>query len=133
MTRRPRPSRAALLRYAGFQVPGIALAGAFSLGAWEWFGVPAWVSAAAFAVWVAKDAGMALLVAHAYEPRGRGGPHDLVGRRGVAEEELAPLGSVRIGPERWRAECAPGIARIAAGAVVRVVGREGLTAIVEPA
>ena len=63
----------------------------------------------------------------------RGGPHDLVGKRGVAETELAPHGTVRIRAERWRASCALGVERIAAGASVRVVEVEGLTAVVEPA
>ncbi len=93
--------------------------------------MPGWAALGALAVWVAKDGVMALFVAHAYEGSGRGGPHDLVGRRGVAESELAPSGTVRVGAERWRALCAPGVARIAAGARVRVVAVEGLTALVE--
>jgi membrane protein implicated in regulation of membrane protease activity len=130
---RPAPSREALLRYAAFQLPGIALAGALSFAAWEWFAVPAWAVTAAFVLWVAKDAVLARFVAHAYEPSARGGPHDLVGKRGVAETELAPHGTVRIRAERWRATCALGVERIAAGVEVRVVEIEGLTAIVEPA
>ena len=74
---------------------------------------------------------LAPFVAHAYEGSARGGPHDLVGRRGVAESELAPSGTVRVGAERWRALCAPGVQCIAAGAGVRVVAVEGLTAVVE--
>jgi membrane protein implicated in regulation of membrane protease activity len=130
---RPPPSRSALLRYAAFQLPGIGLACVLSLAAWEWFAVPAWAALAAIAVWVAKDALMARFVAHAYEGHARGGPHDLVGRRGVAEAELAPSGTVRIGAERWRATCAEGVERIAVGASVRVVAVEGLTAVVETA
>jgi len=95
--------------------------------------VPAWAALGAIAIWVAKDALMAPFVAHAYEGHARGGPHDLVGRRGVVEIDLAPTGTVRIGAERWRATCAGGVERIAAGASVRVVEIEGLTALVEPA
>ncbi len=130
--RRPPPSREALLRYAVFQLPEIALAAAFSLAAWDWFGVPAWAALAALAIWILKDAALAPFLAHAYEGHARGGPHDLVGKRGVAEGPLVPWGTVRIGPELWRAECAPGTERIAAGAPVRVVAVEGLTAVVEP-
>jgi membrane protein implicated in regulation of membrane protease activity len=133
MTMRTQPSKEALLRYARFQLPGIALAGAFSLAAWEWFAVPVWAASAAFAAWVVKDVALGRFVAHAYEPLREGHAHDLIGRRGVAECELAPAGTARIGAERWRAECAPGVERIAAGAAVRVVARDGLTAIVEPA
>ena len=127
------PSREALLRYAAFQLPGIALAGALSFAAWDWFAVPAWAALTALVLWVAKDAVLARFVAHAYEPSARGGPHDLVGKRGVAETELAPHGTVRIRAERWRATCALGVERIAPGAEVRVVEVEGLTVIVEPA
>lgn len=130
---RPRPSRAALLRYWAFQLPGWGLAAALSFVAWEWFGVPAWAALLALALWIAKDALMARFMAHAYEGHARGGPHDLVGKRGIAETELAPAGTVRVGAERWRARCRPGVGRIAAGASVRVVEVEGLTAEVEPA
>lgn len=133
MRRITRPSRAALIRYAAFQVPGWGLAGALSFAAWEWFAVPAWAAWGALGLWVAKDAVMARFVAHAYEGHARGGPHDLVGKLGAADGELAPEGAVLVRAERWRARCAPGVARIAAGARVRVVGVEGLTAVVEPA
>jgi len=116
-----------------FQLPGFALASGLSFAAWEWFAVPGWAALGALALWVAKDGLMARFVAHSYEGHARGGPHDLVGRRGVAETELAPRGTVRIGAERWRGQCAPGVERIAAGAMVRVAEVEGLTAVVEPA
>jgi membrane protein implicated in regulation of membrane protease activity len=131
--KRPIPSREALVRYAAFQLPGWGLAAGLSFVAWEWFEVPAWAALGATFVWVAKDAAMARFVAHAYSGHARGGPHDLVGKGGVAETEIAPSGVARIGAERWRAECAPGAPRIAAGAPLRVVEVEGLTAIVEPA
>jgi membrane protein implicated in regulation of membrane protease activity len=127
------PSREALLRYAAFQLPGIALAAALSFAAYSWFAVPVWAAWGALALWVAHDAVLAPFVAHAYSGHARGGPHDLVGKRGVAETELAPAGTVRIGAERWRAMCAPGVERIAVGAAVRVVDVEGLTALVESA
>jgi membrane protein implicated in regulation of membrane protease activity len=130
--KRPPLSRAALFRYWAFQAPGFALAAGLSFAAWEWFAVPAWAALAALALWVAKDAVMARFLAHAYEPHGRGGPHDLVGRRGVAETTLAPEGTVRIGAERWRAECAHGVAHIEQGAAVRVVSMEGLRVVVQP-
>jgi membrane-bound ClpP family serine protease len=131
--RRPPPSRDALLRYAAFQMPGWGLAGALSFVAWEWFAVPAWAAWGAVGLWVAKDVVMARFMAHAYAGHARGGPHDLVGKHGVADTELAPEGTVRIRAERWRARCAPGAEPIPAGASVRVVEVEGLTAIVESA
>ena len=84
MRRIARPSRAALIRYAAFQVPGWGLAGVLSFAAWEWFGVPAWAAWGALGLWVAKDAVMARFVAHAYEGHARGGPHDLVLRNSAS-------------------------------------------------
>jgi membrane protein implicated in regulation of membrane protease activity len=130
--RAQRASRSAYLRYAAFQVPELGMAAALSWAASAWFGVPVWASLGALALWVAKEIALAPFLAHAYEGHARGGPHDLVGRLGIVEEELAPRGSVRIGPERWRAEAREGD-RIAAGAAVRVIGVEGLTARVERA
>jgi membrane protein implicated in regulation of membrane protease activity len=129
--KRVRASRTALLRYWAFQMPGFALAAALSFAAWEWFDMPAWAALCALGLWVAKDAVLGLFVAHAYEGHAHGGPHDLVGKRGVAVTDVAPSGAVRVRGERWRAQCAPGTERIAAGDAVRVVELEGLTAIVE--
>lgn len=131
--KRLRPSRAAWVRYWAFQLPGFALAAALSFAAWEWFGVPAWAALGALGLWVAKDAALGLYVAHAYEGHARGGPHDLVGKRGVAVTDIAPFGAVLVRGERWRAECAPGTERIATGDPIRVVEVEGLTAKVMPA
>jgi len=130
--KRPAPSRRALLRYAAFQLPGIGLAAALSFAAWEWFAVPVWAALGALGLWVVKEIVLARFVAYAYETGARGGPHDLVGKRGVAETELAPSGIVRVGAERWRGECADGVTRIAQGDALRVVEVEGLTARVVP-
>lgn len=63
----------------------------------------------------------------------RGRPqHDLeavVGKVGEARTPLDPVGSVYVGGEMWSARCE---APVAAGAAVRVRGREGLVLIVEP-
>ncbi|MBM3121764.1 MAG: hypothetical protein FJZ97_06215, partial [Chloroflexi bacterium] len=63
----------------------------------------------------------------------RGRPqHDLgavVGQVGEVRTPLDPVGSVYVGGELWSARCE---APVAAGAAVRVRGREGLVLIVEP-
>ncbi|NOT35708.1 MAG: nodulation protein NfeD [Candidatus Eisenbacteria bacterium] len=51
------------------------------------------------------------------------GAPGMIGRRGVALEELTPQGRVRIGDEIWSAHAA---AAVASGAPVEVVGIEGL-------
>jgi membrane-bound serine protease (ClpP class) len=52
----------------------------------------------------------------------------LYGEEGVAITDLAPRGEVRVDGERWSAEAAHD--PISAGAVVRVVGRNGLKLVV---
>ncbi len=60
------------------------------------------------------------------------GPRGIVGREGQAHNTLSPGGTVVIDAELWSARAAGG-AEIAEGAAVKVVGMEGLTAIVESA
>jgi membrane-bound serine protease (ClpP class) len=56
-------------------------------------------------------------------------PDAVLGQVGEARTALDPLGSVYVGGELWSAR---GEAPVAAGAAVRVRGREGLVLIVEP-
>jgi membrane-bound serine protease (ClpP class) len=57
------------------------------------------------------------------------GAETLIGARGVTVGELRPGGQVRLGGEFWDAICESGAG---AGVPVRVVGRDGLTLLVEP-
>lgn len=56
-------------------------------------------------------------------------PDAVLGQVGDVRTALDPLGSVYVGGELWSARCE---APVAAGAAVRVRGREGLVLIVEP-
>lgn len=56
-------------------------------------------------------------------------PDAVLGQVGEVRTALDPLGSVYVGGELWSARCE---APVAAGAAVRVRGREGLVLIVEP-
>ena len=58
------------------------------------------------------------------------GPRGIVGKEGHAHNTLSPGGTVVIDAELWSARAATGI-EIVEGASVKVVGMEGLTAIVE--
>ena len=58
------------------------------------------------------------------------GAETLIGARAVTVGELRPRGQVRLDGEFWDAVCDAGAD---AGAPVVVVGREGLTLLVEPA
>jgi membrane-bound serine protease (ClpP class) len=57
------------------------------------------------------------------------GAETLIGAKAQVVSECRPLGQVRIHGELWRAHCGRGAAP---GETVRVVGREGLTLLVEP-
>jgi membrane-bound serine protease (ClpP class) len=73
----------------------------------------------------------AVVVQAALEARGQPPMIDvdqLYGEEGVAITDLAPRGEVRVGAERWSAETAHDPIR--AGAVIRVVGRNGLKLVV---
>jgi len=58
------------------------------------------------------------------------GAETMIGARAVTVGELRPRGQVRLDGEFWDAVCEAGAD---AGAPVVVVGREGLTLLVEPA
>ena len=118
-------------RYALFQLPGwvgVGIAGWLVPG---WFGLPAWVGAAAFAAWFVKDVVLFPFVRVAYEDGDGGDARVLVGDVAVATEPIASEGFVRAGSELWRAELAPGSPSVAAGGRVRVRAVEGMRLIVE--
>ena len=58
------------------------------------------------------------------------GPETLIGAMGRVRRRCAPLGEVQIQGETWQARCD---AEADTGASVRVVAREGLILVVEPA
>jgi membrane protein implicated in regulation of membrane protease activity len=57
------------------------------------------------------------------------GAQTLIGEEAQVTSPCRPTGQVQIGGEIWAAECAAGAD---AGETVRVVGRSGLTLLVEP-
>ena len=61
--------------------------------------------------------------------RVRAGAETLIGSRGEVAAPCEPVGQIRVAGELWRARCEPGARR---GETVRIVGRDGLTLLVEP-
>jgi membrane-bound serine protease (ClpP class) len=57
------------------------------------------------------------------------GAETLIGARAVVVSPCRPAGQVRVQGELWRARCEAGAEP---GETVRIVGREGLTLLVEP-
>lgn len=122
-------------KYLALQVPGWVLLGLGLALLHDWGTVSTPVAIGAWVLWVAKDLALYPLVRHAYgnAPSRYVGADPLFGARGVAEDELAPEGFVRVRGERWRAELAdPSAAPVPSGAPVRVTDVRGLTLRVEP-
>lgn len=119
------------LRYALFQLPGLALVAAllYLATTYEWISPrTAW---AAFFLWLAKDIALYPILRRAYRPDPKGPEDALVGRIVVAEDALDPEGRVKLGSESWRARITPSDRVIAAASRARIVGMEGLCLIVE--
>lgn len=56
----------------------------------------------------------------------------LIGARGIAKDNLAPSGYVKLGNELWQAEVPVEIPPIKSGMKIRVKGMRGFTLLVEP-
>lgn len=117
-------------KYWLFQVPGWVLAAIVVTGLHYWIGTPAWVSLALFALWVLKDVLMYPLLRSAYETGAKTGVARLIGATGIAQEDLAPSGYVRVKGELWHAELKPENPSIPAGSPIRIVAAQGMTLVV---
>lgn len=67
----------------------------------------------------------------AYESGVKTGAEQLVGARGIAQDELSPRGYVRVRGELWQAELRPSDRPIQPGSPVRILAAEGMTLIVK--
>jgi membrane protein implicated in regulation of membrane protease activity len=128
--RRP---RAVFRRYVLFQVPGWLLALVVVVVSHQQLGLPIWAAAALWLVWFGKDIALYPLLRASYEGAGRLPIEQLLGKRGVAIEPLAPRGYVRLQGELWQAQTATADRAISAGTTVEVVDARGLTLVVTEA
>jgi membrane protein implicated in regulation of membrane protease activity len=124
-------SRRSVVRYVLFQIPDTTLLILILIALRYWLDLPAWIMWGLIGVWVAKDILMFPFVWRAYDSTGLKGPHSVIGRRGVAEEQLAPTGYVRVHDELWKAEMIGVGQAIEKGQTVRIRGIRGLTLLVE--
>lgn len=125
-------SRRVVIRYSLLQLPELAGLILVLLLIRLWIDLPEWLEWAIVAAWVLKDVVLYPLVWRAYDDRGQGARDALIGKRGIAEERLAPSGYVRVRGELWRAEVWGTGAAIEKGEAVRIRDMEGLTVTVEP-
>jgi membrane-bound serine protease (ClpP class) len=90
-------------------------------------GLPTWVAALGFAVFVVKDFMLWPLVRGGYESNVATGAERLVGAQGVTRGRVEPRGYVHVRGELWQAEILPGAAPLPAGTEVRIERAEGMT------
>lgn len=122
-----------LAKYWALQLPAAALLIVVLRAVGDHFAWPPWVVWTIVGAWVAKDAILYPFVWRSYDPHYPATlPYSMEGGKGVAIERIDPSGFVRIWGELWRAELARGARCIEQGETVRVLGRHGLTLVVEP-
>ena len=117
-------------RYLLVQAPSWAVAAVFLFGVRYWLEYPAWLAALILAVYIGKDFALYPFLRKAYESAPANSAAALIGQEGVAEEDLAPRGYVRIRGELWQAEIARHSGAVRKGEPVEVRNARGLTLIV---
>ena len=117
-------------KYALIQLPGCALIGLILLALQDWVGLPAWVAAGLFLLYVAKDVVIYPFVRSAYESTEKKAADQLIGAQGIAKDDLDPEGYVQLRGELWRARAEPNDTLIPQGSRVKVRAAEGLILIV---
>lgn len=96
----------------------------------EWVGLSATLIGTLLAVWVAKDLILYPWLKDALSGDAASEADKLLGRTGVVETTLDPVGVVRLGAELWRAQSSARGTPIPGGRPVRVTALRGLTLIV---
>jgi len=120
-------------RYLFFQIPGWAVGAVVALGRLEWEIIPSWVALLGFSGLVLKDLAFYPLLRSAYETQVKFGSAALVGKKGIAQSDLAPEGYIRINLELWRAVAESAGQIIVSGTEVEVMRAEGMTVFVRAA
>ena len=121
-----------VVRYALYQVPSVVLVVLILILARRWVDLPAWFVWGFVIVWLSKDVILFFFVWRAYDRDRLASGQSMIGLQGVAKENLAPSGYVRVRGELWHAEVMRGSPPINRGEVVRVQGIRGLILLVEP-
>lgn len=120
-----------LLRYALFQIPGLALLTLILILVRHWVDLPEWFFWGVIAVWLAKDVILFPFVWRAYDRDRLRELQSLVGTEGIVEERLAPCGYVRVHGEFWQAEVMQKETVVEKGEIVKIQKIEGLKLLVE--
>ena len=120
-----------VIRYSLLQIPGLALLIFILIVARRWIELPVWLIWGIVIIWVIKDMILFPFVWRAYDWDRPKDSNSMVGLRGVVQEPLSPLGSVRVRGELWQAEVIGDGPPIQAGEYIQVREIRGLTLYVE--
>ena len=112
------------LKYFIFQIPGWVIAAALLAMLSHWDFITGWLAVGAFLAWLLKDLLLYPLLRRAYENDTKTGSAAMVGKTGVAEQDLAPHGYIRVRGELWLAVAAPPDRLVRAGTHVEVVSAD---------
>jgi membrane protein implicated in regulation of membrane protease activity len=124
---------ATFFRYLFFQIPGWAITAVVASALVHWEIIPKWLGLLGFVCLVVKDLVSFPLLRSAYEGKVKSGSAALVGKKGIAQGDLAPEGYIRIHLELWRAIAETSDQVIAAGTEVEIVRAEGMKLVVRAA
>ncbi len=130
--KKPEWSILVILRYALFQIPGLALVITILILVRQWVDLPGWIFWGSISLWIAKDIILFPFVWRAYDRDPLRVLHTLIGAEGIVIQPLAPSGYVRVRGELWQAEVEGETLSIEKGEIVRITGIRGLKLIVEP-
>jgi membrane-bound serine protease (ClpP class) len=112
------------LKYFIFQIPGWVISAGVLASLWHWHFIPGWLGAIGFFGWVLKDLLLYPFLRRAYENDTKTGSAAMVGATGVAEQDLAPHGYIRVRGELWRAVVSPPERVVRAGTQVEIVSAD---------
>jgi membrane protein implicated in regulation of membrane protease activity len=118
-------------RYTLLQIPVLALIVIILIVIQQWVELPTWFTWGLVIVWVIKDVALFPLTWRAYDWDHAGEANSMVGRQGVVQERLSPVGSVRVHGELWQARLMREGSPIDKGEVIQVREIRGLTLFVE--
>jgi membrane protein implicated in regulation of membrane protease activity len=120
------------LRYVLLNIPELAAVVLILIIIEHWAVLPFWLFWSIIGFWIVKDALLFPFVWRAYDWNRSEQPGSMIGAQGIAKQQLAPSGYVRIHGELWRAERIGKGPPIEAGQTVCVEKMEGLTLFVVP-
>ncbi len=126
-------SQNTVIKYVLLQIPMTVLIGVILFWIRNSTGLSVWIICTILGIWIAKDGILFFFVWPAYEDQPQNDKLSMIGRLGIAREDLAPSGYIRVNGTLWKARLSENAAGyVEQGSEVRILGRDGLTLEVAP-